>query len=639
MRNLAAAYLVLLIVAAVPLADAAGFDGTDAAWPQAKDHFDAYFKDALPRHAVPGAVFVLVQGGAIRVLEGYGYADLAAGVPVDPGTTLFRIGSISKLITTTAAMQCVERGLLDLHRDVNAYLEAFQVPGTYTQPITLHHLLTHTAGFDDRFLALGVMDPASREPLSEYLARRLPPRVQPPGDITNYSNFGIVLAAHLVEQAAGTTFDRFVDENICEPLGMSPGGFGQPLLPELAARLARSYVPDGDTFVPAAWQEAASQVWPAGAFAATAPDMVRFMIAHLQGGELGSARILRPETAAMMHARQFINHPGLTRGQCYGFHERVSRGIRFIWHTGRVNRFTAQLVLAPELDAGFFAAFNSDAGDQTRTELFRLFVELLAGGSDVHAGDSREVAEPGNITPFLGTYRQVRRVRSTFLKIAFFGQDVILSRDADDRLAHRRLLGPHAASWLPVATDVFRAPSVPGQPHMAFLRDDAGHVRYACIETEQFTAVDTFERIARHETSLFHILLLAPAFVVLLSMLVRTPFTLREFRTRTRLERWCALLAGAGSLCLTGFAAGLGLVIALGDPYRFAFGLPPVILILLALPLLAAPCACGLLALVLLSWKRCSGSRSSRLHYAAVCLAAIAVLWSLHYWNLLGYKM
>ncbi|MFP4502721.1 MAG: serine hydrolase domain-containing protein [Candidatus Hydrogenedentota bacterium] len=611
-------------------------------WPAVETAFDAYFADHLPKYHVPGGVLVIVHGEQVRFAKGYGYANIESEIPVVADETLFRIGSVSKLLTGTAAMQCVERGLLDLHRDVNEYLEAFQVPGAYPEPVTLHHLLAHTAGFDDRFLALGAMDTAGIESLGEYLARRLPPRVQPPGEIMNYSNFGIVLAAHLVELVTGKTFDQYVDEEICEPLGMSPGGFDQPLPPELAARLARSYVPAGETFSLANWQDAASQVWPAGAYAVTATDMAKFMIAHLNQGRYGDAQILTPETARTMHARQFINHPGLTRGQCYVFHERFKNGRRVIWHTGRVNRFTAQLVLVPELDLGFFAAFNSDEGDQTRKDLFDLFAKQFFPKPETLEFPTGELAPPDPAVPYAGTYRQVRRVRSSFLKVAFFGQDVLIGADSNGHLHHSRILREGATAWLPLGKDIFRAAHTDDNrdpQRMAFVRDDAGTIKYACIEEDKFTAVDAFARIAWYETSLFHAVLLGVGYLLLLSMLVRAPLALRGFRERMYLERVCAVLGAFAAACLVLFAAGLGTTIATIDPYRFAFGLPPVVLVLLALPLLAVPCACGLALAAVALWRQKAVSRSGRLHYLAVSAAALAVVWSLHYWNLLGYKM
>jgi CubicO group peptidase (beta-lactamase class C family) len=99
---------------------------------------------------IPGATVSVVKDGRLFFAKGYGDADLQAGKLVSAQTTLFRIGSVSKLFTATAVMQLAEQGKLNLHADVNTYLKTFHLPATYPEPITLAHLLTHTARFEDR---------------------------------------------------------------------------------------------------------------------------------------------------------------------------------------------------------------------------------------------------------------------------------------------------------------------------------------------------------------------------------------------------------------------------------------------------------------------------------------------------------
>jgi CubicO group peptidase (beta-lactamase class C family) len=105
-----------------------------------------------------GAVVVVVQEGRVVFQKGYGYADFAERKPVDPARTLFRIASNSKMFVWTAVMQLVERGLLDIHTDINRYLKGFQVPsafyarepddthGRFRGPC--HRLVCRIAGFD-----------------------------------------------------------------------------------------------------------------------------------------------------------------------------------------------------------------------------------------------------------------------------------------------------------------------------------------------------------------------------------------------------------------------------------------------------------------------------------------------------------
>jgi CubicO group peptidase (beta-lactamase class C family) len=106
---------------------------TDSA--EVEKFLDELFASQLDEGHIAGAAVAVVKDGRILFSKGYGLADVENGVPVDPESTLFRIGSISKLFTWTAVMQLVEQGKLDLDADVNTYLD-FRVPDTFSEPIT-----------------------------------------------------------------------------------------------------------------------------------------------------------------------------------------------------------------------------------------------------------------------------------------------------------------------------------------------------------------------------------------------------------------------------------------------------------------------------------------------------------------------
>lgn len=154
---------------------------------------DRFFAGAvgglMEPHHVPGAVVAVVGGGVVAFARGYGVADLQSGTPVDPETTIFRVASVSKLVTATAVMQLVEQGKLDLDGDVAAYLPDLRLPAAFPDPITLRHLLTHTAGLEGT-AASWDFEPLDSEPtpLGVALLRYRPLRVRPPGQLISYSN-------------------------------------------------------------------------------------------------------------------------------------------------------------------------------------------------------------------------------------------------------------------------------------------------------------------------------------------------------------------------------------------------------------------------------------------------------------------
>ena len=153
-------------------------------WMQAIGPFlDQVLAEQLAFLGIPGAVIAVVHGGEILHLAGYGKAYLGGGQSVSPRDTLFRPGSVSKPATWTAVMQIVEQGRLDLHADFNRYLDRFQIPATFPEPITLAHLLTHTAGFEERGFGTYARSAKDLVPLGAFLAAQMPatPLLEPRG--------------------------------------------------------------------------------------------------------------------------------------------------------------------------------------------------------------------------------------------------------------------------------------------------------------------------------------------------------------------------------------------------------------------------------------------------------------------------
>src|SRR5262245_33713716 len=110
---------------------------------------DPVIEAGLTDSGAPVAAFVFVQCGKIVYERGYGLADLASGTKADPAKTVWPIASITKAVTSIAALQLVDEGRVDLDTDVNRYLKRLQVPAQGYPPLTLRHLLSHTGGLDE----------------------------------------------------------------------------------------------------------------------------------------------------------------------------------------------------------------------------------------------------------------------------------------------------------------------------------------------------------------------------------------------------------------------------------------------------------------------------------------------------------
>lgn len=328
---------------------------------------DEFFSTQMARLRTPGVSFVLVQNGEIVLAKGYGYADLETGNIMSAETTVMRIGSVSKPFVATAVMQLVEQGKLDLHTDVNRYLTALQLEDTFPEPVTLAHLLTHTAGFEDPPYATST-DPQQVQPLDEHLAGNMPPRTHPPGEEFFYSSYGYALAALVVEEVTGTSFDLYVDQNIFGPLGMTQSRY--LLSPPLPENMATGYFHQDGVQIPQPIDY--DEDYPGGSIVSTAEDMAHFMLAHLQDGCHQGACILQAATVAEMHHRQAETS---SRGQnvTLGFVEGIEESQRLLGHSGAIRGFGSSLNLMPEHNLGYFFSFNEECYQTSACEVVSAF--------------------------------------------------------------------------------------------------------------------------------------------------------------------------------------------------------------------------------------------------------------------------
>jgi CubicO group peptidase (beta-lactamase class C family) len=416
---------------------------------------DGYLPYAIQRADIAGAVVVVVKDGAILLEKGYGYADVAKRLPVDPQRTLFRPGSVSKLFTWTAAMQLVEQGKLDLDHDVNDYLD-FKIPPAFGKPITLRNIMTHTPGFEEVDKNVIVSDSTGIKPLEAFLKDWTPHRIFPPGQVPAYSNYATALMGYVIQRVSGERFEEYVEHHIFGPLGMEHATFRQPLPEQLKNDMARGYqVGSGEAkpyevVIPA----------PAGSLAASGHDMGRFMIAHLQNGRLGSAQILKPETAKLMHGTPLTIVPRVNR-MLLGFYETNRNGRRAIAHGGDTYWFHSDLHLFIDDGVGLFISMNSPgkegAAGALRTNLFYQFADrYLPGETDDGRVDPTTEREHARL--IAGHYDNSRRSQSSFLSILGLIGDVKVTANEDSTISLPLLdgLNGEPKKWREVSPFIWR---------------------------------------------------------------------------------------------------------------------------------------------------------------------------------------
>jgi len=349
-----------------------------------QDDVDAWLDgavgSALQTTGIPGATVSVVSDGRLLTARGYGLADTGTegspARPVDPEDTLFRIGSVSKVVSATAIMQLVEQGELDLDADVQQYLD-FDLD-TPKGAVTLRHLLTHTAGFEEVISGL-IGTPGSEQTLREAVSEAPPAQVYEPGTTPAYSNYGATLAGYVAERVSGRPFAELVQDEVLDPAGMTSSSFEQPLPADLDARLAKGYPDDSKPAYPTEVVNAA----PAGAMSASATDMARFMLAHL--GDLPAEQsLLEPATLDEMHspalAADQLGTLAVGQRMDLAFFDDSTPGLPAFGHDGDTQVFHSAMRMFPDADAGIFVSFNGSG--RAATDTLDLRTTVLQGFAD-----------------------------------------------------------------------------------------------------------------------------------------------------------------------------------------------------------------------------------------------------------------
>lgn len=395
-------------------------------------YLDGMIPVALERASIAGAVVAVVKDGHVLLEKGYGYSDVAARRPVDPATTMFRPGSISKLFTWTAVMQLQEQGRLDLDKDVNTYLD-FHIPEAFGKPITLRNVMTHTTGFEETIKNLMADDPRMQRTLEHSLRDWIPERMYPPGEVPSYSNYGAALAGYIVQRVSGEPFEQYIARHIFRPLGMNHSTFVQPLPKQFDADMSKGYVTASGQPKPF---ELISMV-PAGGLSASADDLTRFMMAHLNNGSYGGAQILRPETAKLMHKTALQIVPGVP-GMALGFWHEDRNGHDIIGHGGDTQWFHSDMHLILDENVGLFISVNSAGHESLVTSVRREFFDGIMDRYFPAAAAANAPAIPSakaDAEKIAGLYYLSRRSDSNFGVVASLAQQLPIKANADGTIS------------------------------------------------------------------------------------------------------------------------------------------------------------------------------------------------------------
>ncbi|MBT8220645.1 MAG: beta-lactamase family protein [Bacteroidia bacterium] len=505
----------------------------------------------MQKFKVPGAVITIITDSSEVFTRGYGYADVENQIAVDPKSTLFRIASITKTFTATAAMQLVEQGTLDLHTDIGNYLPDKDFDFLKGEPFTMHHLLTHTAGFDLTDTGDAALTPEEVVPLEQLARRQMPDQVHKPGTVFSYSNFGYALAGYVIQTISGMSYEDYMIRNVLNPIGMNQTGIRQPLPKALKLNLANSYTwEDGQV----ALERDYTNTLPGGGIISNAVDMSRYMKMHLQGGIIDSTVILNAENHRILTSQKY-GSKNTKYGICYAFNENMWNGRRSIDHSGGQLGFLSLMVLIPKTGTGIFIAHNNrqDASG-FRYNLTATILDTLIGQEEREIQPLTPSKAFDNIADnYTGRYLQMNYPHNTFEKVSqlfgFFANEHQVSHDSIGSLT---IFG---SPFVQIEDHLFQMDRPQSDYKVEFLVDDNG------LAYQLFAGTNSYQRIPWYQHNrLKQIGMIFSILVMLIFVLSRPAISIiRKIRNR-KIQRkrswlyhwqyWTATLFMLGALSL-----------------------------------------------------------------------------------------
>jgi CubicO group peptidase (beta-lactamase class C family) len=446
--------------------------------------------EVLARHDVPGVGLALIERGGQVWSGGVGVASRETGPEPEKqidADTMFRVGSITKTVVALAILKLVEEGRLDLDTPVRDIAPEIDMPNAWedTAPITVAHLLEHTAGFDDaRFNEMYVPAPGEGEtedelPVTEALAQNPRSRVTrwQPGRYHAYSNPGYSVAAAVIEKVTGQPFDCYLERAILRPLGMWEASFDRT--PAVQRRLAQGHA--GRRQQPVPYRRIHHRA--AGDLKASPRELARLVKLLLDRGQTRGGPWLRESSIARMETPR--TRPQALPGVSYGLGNGGDPSLPVLTrgHGGGIAGFVSDYRYAPSLGVGWVLLFNSssEAVLPAYVEIRKLVFDYLTRDVDLPAppGPPTTGVPAHELARLTGYYELAspRNALTAFLDRALLDAEVRLAGDT----LHLRLGSLGSTPLIPVGHDRFRVPGHSAAA-VAFVTADDGSRRLLIMD-------------------------------------------------------------------------------------------------------------------------------------------------------------
>ena len=384
--------LLVLALSLVAVAPAQGQSG-QFDLNKTKTVLTGLIEKAIAETGVPSISIALVRNDSVVWKAAFGYSNVRMKVPATP-ETFYSTGSTFKAATSTAIMQLVEQGKLQLDHPINRYLGEHQVKDRIQveKPVTFRHILSHWSGLTAGANTKPIWGRELPRSLEKYTTDLY--SIRPPETKYEYNNYAYGTAGLLIEKISGVEYEKYMYENVLKPLGIKTEHFVRPT-PEMVELMALPY----NAGKPAkAVEQVHYDVYPAGDIWLTAEEMARFLGAHLNGGVWQGKRIISEASVKTTHEPLYGGNYALG----WGVRKDPKNGHTIIAHTGGIPGMSSNMVGDVEAKVGVYYMSNSGAP----SVIADAAIALLRGEDWTPPAERKVVAlDPKTLDRFVGSYQ------------------------------------------------------------------------------------------------------------------------------------------------------------------------------------------------------------------------------------------
>ena len=344
-----------------------------------------FITEQIKEKDLPALSIALVEDQRIVWQRGFGFTDPKAKRPATE-STVYRVGSVSKLFTDIAVMQLVEQGKLELDAPVERYIPEFRPRNPFGKAITLRQLMMHRSGLVRETPVGSYFDPTEPTLRQTILSLNQTSLVYEPDTRTKYSNAAIAAVGYVLERTQKQPFAAYLKRAVLNPLAMRYSDFAPTPSVRQGLATAQMWTLDGRTYEAPTFEMG---IAPAGSMYTTVSDLGKFMSALFAGGQGSNGRILKRETLEEMWAPQ-TDAKGNKTPFGIGFSLGQVNGRRRIGHGGAIYGFATQLSALPDEKLGVVVVCTKDVANAVMSRIANLALQAMLAARE---GKSLPVVE------------------------------------------------------------------------------------------------------------------------------------------------------------------------------------------------------------------------------------------------------